>query len=208
MASGTNPDTRYCSECGRPWLLDELARFGDRLVCPVCKNSYVQKLREGVAPAAAGYQFAGFWIRFVAILLDGIILVVVGSVINAVLFGSMMPRMARIRPDTTPEEMLSVMGPMLGIFGLSFLLNTAIQCCYEAFFISRLGATPGKMALSLKVVRPDGGPISFGRAVGRYFGKFLSYMTLSIGFIIAGFDSQKRALHDMICDTRVVRVQN
>jgi uncharacterized RDD family membrane protein YckC len=62
------------------------------------------------------------------------------------------------------------------------------------------------MALDLKVVRPDGGPISLGRAVGRYFAKIVSGIILAIGYIIAGFDDQKRALHDMMCDTRVIRV--
>jgi uncharacterized RDD family membrane protein YckC len=62
------------------------------------------------------------------------------------------------------------------------------------------------MALDLKVVRSDGGPVSLGRAVGRYFAKILSGVILLIGYIMAGFDAQKRALHDMLCDTRVIKV--
>jgi uncharacterized RDD family membrane protein YckC len=81
----------------------------------------------------------------------------------------------------------------------------AINCCYETFFVARLGATPGKMALGLKVVRPDGGPVGLGRAFGRYFAKFLSMIILGIGYIMVGFDSEKRGLHDMICGTRVVK---
>jgi uncharacterized RDD family membrane protein YckC len=61
------------------------------------------------------------------------------------------------------------------------------------------------MVIGVKVLRPDGSPVSLGRAYGRYFAKFISALTLLIGFIMAGFDSQKRALHDMICDTRVVK---
>ena len=98
--------------------------------------------------------------------------------------------------------------PMLGVIGASMLLNVIVGCSYETFFIARLGATPGKMALGLKVVRPDGGPITVGRAAGRYFAKMISGMILMIGYIIAGFDSQKRALHDMICDTRVIKSQD
>ena len=56
--------------------------------------------------------------------------------------------------------------------------------------MSRVGATPGKMVLGLKVVRPNGAPVSLGRAVGRYFAKLLSSLTFCIGFIIAGFDSK------------------
>jgi hypothetical protein len=43
---------KYCSECGQPWPQEELARFGDRLICSNCKIAYAQKLREGVASAA------------------------------------------------------------------------------------------------------------------------------------------------------------
>jgi uncharacterized RDD family membrane protein YckC len=76
---------------------------------------------------------------------------------------------------------------------------------YEVVFLGKYGATPGKMALKLKVIRADGLPMSYGLAAGRYLGKILSGMLLLIGFIIAAFDEQKRALHDRICDTRVVR---
>jgi uncharacterized RDD family membrane protein YckC len=69
------------------------------------------------------------------------------------------------------------------------------------------GATPGKMALGLKIVRPDGGPISAGRAVGRYFAEILSALTLMIGYMMAGWDSEKRALHDRIADTRVIKTR-
>ena len=54
---------------------------------------------------------------------------------------------------------------------------------------------------------PDGSPVSYLRALGRYFGKLLSYLICSIGFIIAAFDDEKRGLHDHICSTRVIRVR-
>ena len=60
------------------------------------------------------------------------------------------------------------------------------------------------MAVKIKVVRPDGSPIGYGRAFGRYFGFLLSYVICLIGLIMAAFDSEKRALHDRICDTRVI----
>ena len=63
------------------------------------------------------------------------------------------------------------------------------------------------MAFGLKVVRPDGSPVGVGRAFGRYFAKMLSAMVLWIGFIMVAFEPEKRGLHDMICDTRVVRTR-
>ncbi len=92
----------------------------------------------------------------------------------------------------------------MSLIGLSVLIQFALSLAYEVYFLTTKGATPGKMALGLKVIRADGGPISAGLAVGRYFAKILSGMILWIGFIIAGFDSEKRALHDHICGTRVV----
>ena len=76
---------------------------------------------------------------------------------------------------------------------------------YETFYLVQYGATPGKMIFKLRVVTPDGGGISWGRAIGRHFAKYLSGITLMIGYIMAGFDSEKRALHDYIAGTRVIR---
>jgi uncharacterized RDD family membrane protein YckC len=67
------------------------------------------------------------------------------------------------------------------------------------------GATPGKMALGMKVIRADGQPLSVGLSLGRWAASWVSCLTLFIGYIIAAFDAQKRTLHDHICDTRVVR---
>jgi uncharacterized RDD family membrane protein YckC len=60
------------------------------------------------------------------------------------------------------------------------------------------------MACQLRVIRADGSNLDWGLAIGRHFAKILSYLTLFIGFIMAGFDEEKRALHDRICETRVV----
>jgi uncharacterized RDD family membrane protein YckC len=205
MAPGTNPDIRYCAQCGQPAPLDSFARFGDTLICPNCKDIYLQKLREGVAPVQAVFHYAGFWIRFVAALIDGIVLGVVGSAAQLLLLGSAFGPMMHVRPNAPPEETLAAVGALMGNIGLSLLISTAIGACYEGFFISRVGATPGKMALGLRVIRPNGGPVSLGRAIGRYFAKWLSSIILCIGYIMAGFDSEKRAMHDMICDTRVIK---
>jgi uncharacterized RDD family membrane protein YckC len=181
---------QYCSECGQPWPPEELARFGDRLICFNCKIAYAQKLREGVASAAT-FTYAGFWIRLVAWVIDFFILLVAGVV-------AQLP-FARLLQSRRIEDTLMAMGAV-------YLIDMAIGATYEGVFVSRFGATPGKMALELKVVRPDGGPVSLGRAVGRYFAKMVSAIVLMIGYIMVGFDSEKRALHDMLCDTRVIKV--
>ena len=90
---------------------------------------------------------------------------------------------------------------ILGIIALA-IVGPAL---YEIYFVSTRSATPGKLALGLKIVRADGAPMTTGLAVGRFFAYILdSLIPLYIGFIIAGFDSEKRAVHDYICGTRVV----
>ena len=81
----------------------------------------------------------------------------------------------------------------------------AVPAIYESWCVGKFAATPGKMACKLKVVLPDGGQVSYPRAIGRHFAKYISGMILLIGYIMAAFDKQKRSLHDRICDTRVIQ---
>jgi uncharacterized RDD family membrane protein YckC len=207
MATGIDPEVRYCSQCGQPAPLDQFARFGDALVCPNCKNSYVQKLREGVAPGLPTFHYAGFWIRFLALIIDSIILGVAGSAVQLLFFGGSMRSLTAISGagPLPPDQALAAFGVLMGAFAVSAAVGTVIAACYEGFFVARVGATPGKMVLGLRVVRPNGGPVTLGRAIGRYFAKWLSSLTLCIGYLIAAFDGEKRAMHDMIVDTRVIK---
>jgi uncharacterized RDD family membrane protein YckC len=195
-------ETRYCSECGRPTASDDLARFGDRLICPLCKDRYTQKLREGVLPAV-GMRYAGFWIRVLAFLIDSVILGTVSSILEYAMF----PAMLTNTPITPGSNPLDTLGPALTRAGWAILVSTVFSMTYSAWFIGALGGTPGLMALGLKVVRPDGSPIGYGRAVARYFAAMLGGMILGIGYLLVAFDSEKRALHDMICDTRVIKTR-
>ena len=186
----------YCSQCGQPKAELELAKFGDILVCGACKPSYAQRLREGTVQVGT-FHYGGFWIRFVAAIIDGIILGFASAAVQTIVFPSLM--------KTPPSGDISA---SLAILGLAYVLGVAMAAAYEGLFISRLGATPGKLILKLKVVRPDGGRVSLGRAIGRYFAKILSAMILLIGYIMAGFDKEKRALHDMLADTRVIKARS
>jgi uncharacterized RDD family membrane protein YckC/ribosomal protein S27AE len=179
----------FCSECGRPFSSNDLVRFGDRWICGNCKETFAQKLREGVAPQGT-MVYGGFWIRFLAVLIDGVIMFVVSLVLSRLL-----------ALGGGPADI----GAAMAFAGLTILLQMAMAATYEGVFVGLYGATPGKMALHLKVVMPDGSRVSMGRAFGRYFAKLLSSLTLLIGYIIAAFDSEKRALHDYICNTRVIR---
>ena len=81
--------------------------------------------------------------------------------------------------------------------------SSLIGAAYSIVFHWIWGRTLGKMALQIRVVSMDGGPLSFGQSVGRYFATFLSALILGIGFIMAGVRPDKRALHDLLAGTRV-----
>jgi uncharacterized RDD family membrane protein YckC len=195
-------ETRFCSECGRPFPAQDMVTIGSATVCAQCKPLYMQRVREGGQPIGVR-RYAGFWIRFVARVIDGIILGVVGLIINLPL--QMAFGLSTLRPGADIGTALPM---MMGTLGLSLAVNVVIQGVYEIYFLSTRGATIGKLALGLKVIRADGGMLTTGQAAGRFFAYLLDmYFTLLIGFIIAGFDTEKRALHDRICDTRVIHAK-
>ena len=189
-------DSARCSQCGMAASADTLARFGNDLVCPQCKDAYAQRLREGVAAPSARVG-AGFWIRFGAVLIDGAIMWIVQMVIIFAAGGAGAASVAS-GGDTAS----------IGIAGaIAYFLIIAVAASYEAVLVHMNGATFGKMALGLQVLRPDGSRLSLGRAYGRYFAKMVSAIIFGIGYIMAAFDAQKRALHDRICDTRVTKTR-
>jgi uncharacterized RDD family membrane protein YckC len=178
-------EARFCSECGRRASTDEMVRFGERWVCATCKATFAQKLREGSATVGVR-RYAGFWRRFVAVLVDGILTGV-----------ATIPLWQAMGVYERPDD--------LGLTALTLPLSILISGVYEVFFLHRWGATPGKMLLRVRVVTASGGKLSIGRAAGRYGAKYLSAFTLLIGYVMAAFDSEKRALHDHIASTRAVR---
>lgn len=180
----------YCSQCGQPYRSEDMVRFGAVAVCANCKEIYAQRLRE-TGQVTAARVYGGFWIRFLALLIDVVIL---GAVFAAVAF------VFGIFLATTRN-----VGVALGSLGLMYMGAIGLSMVYECYFLVNNGATPGKMVLGLKVITPDGGGITWGRAIGRFFAKGLSGMILYIGYIIAGFDLEKRALHDHLAGTRVIR---
>ncbi len=152
------------------------------------------KARPEVAGAsgAAAFHYAGFWSRVGAKLVDSAVLWAAGVLLTLaaapVLYGT-----GRGAPS-----------PFLDDRPLVLLVQLAVAAAYDTAFVGRFGATPGKMAVGLKVVTPGGGPVTYGTALCRFFAEILSSAILCIGYLMVAFDVQKRALHDRICGTRVV----
>jgi uncharacterized RDD family membrane protein YckC len=145
-------------------------------------------------------RYGGFWIRFVAKFMDGMILWVL-SLLLTIPYGILVGMMISKAGTGPAEANLSL---VFGISTLFYILLFAAQATYSTFFIGKFRATPGKMIFKLMVVTPDGGRVSYLRALGRYFSEIVSGMIFAIGYIMAAFDGEKRALHDRICSTRVV----
>jgi uncharacterized RDD family membrane protein YckC len=193
IAAGTG----FCSECGRPFPTNQLVALGNATVCAQCKPVYLQRVREG-GQAIGARRYAGFWIRFVARVLDGVIFGVVLTIIMVPL--SLMLGLGSMA-NLDPSRSLAATMAILGIYAL---LNIGLQFAYEVYFVSKRGGTLGKLILGLRIIRVDGSMLTAGQAAGRYLAYLLNSFTFFIGFIMAGFDSEKRALHDRICDTRVI----
>lgn len=188
VAGGANANV--CAECGKTFAPDELIPLAGRNVCAGCKPFALQKLKEGIT-IPGQIEYAGFWIRVGAKLIDGIILGVINMIVT---FG-----VGAVGSQLSGNASHAI------LLLLQVLIQFGFGASYTAWFLSRQGATPGKLALGLRVIRPDSGPISFWRGVGRYFAEMLSSFILLIGYIMVAFDDEKRALHDRICDTRVIR---
>lgn len=141
---------------------------------------------------------AGFWLRFVALIIDSFIFMVV--LFAVALVAGMVLGLAMGGRGAAAKD-LELFGNVIG-FGLGLIIPWLYYALCEA---SSWQATPGKKALGLRVTDLTGRPIGFGRASGRHWGKMVSYLILYFGFFMAGWTERKQGLHDMMAGTLVVR---
>jgi uncharacterized RDD family membrane protein YckC len=147
---------------------------------------------------AVPVRYGGFWIRFVAAIIDGILVQVVVVPVGALLGGMIgVAGVAARMPGEGTRLVAVIVGAALGLLA-SWIYEAAMES-------SSLQSTLGKMIFGMKVTDLNRNRISFARATGRHFAKYLSSMILFIGYIMAGFTERKQALHDIIASTVVVR---
>ncbi len=154
-------------------------------------------------------NYAGFWLRFVALIIDGLIIGAAQTFVIVPILAAMGLGFAGGMGNmdmSNPDDVAGLVGAVMAMAGSVWILSMAIQILYYSFMeSSKFQATFGKMALGLKVTDASGAKLDFGKAFIRNLCKLISNVTLLIGYIIAGFTEKKQALHDIIAGTLVVK---
>lgn len=150
--------------------------------------------RNAYSPQPGDRAKAGFWIRVVASVIDSFLL----SLVQFALTFAITLSVGVVGVTATDDPATSL---VVWLFGATISLG------YAVFFTGYCGQTPGKMAVRIKVIRTDGGQMTYGRAAKReILGKFVSSILLGIGYLMVAFDNQKQGLHDKIADTYVIKL--
>lgn len=139
-------------------------------------------------------HYAGFWIRVAASLIDTVLILVITFPLVYAVYG---------KDYFDPEITGFIAGPA------DFLITWVFPAVVVVLFWISRQATPGKMALSLRIVDADtGGALSVGQCVGRYLGYYVSAIPLCLGMIWVAFDKRKQGWHDKLAHTVVIRVRS
>ena len=202
-----NTDTaRLCRDCGTSLFMN----------CPSCGHENTagstfcagcgEQLREA-SPGGVGaggdpaiYEVsrpAGFWIRFLASIIDGIPLTLVSALLARLLFGENLFDAFAIESDETGA----------GGFTAGQGLNVLLSGIYATALVSMLGGTLGVLLLKMHILRPDGAMLGPGRALARYIVITLSFLLLVpiiVSAFMVGLRRDRRGIHDLVCDTVVV----
>jgi uncharacterized RDD family membrane protein YckC len=185
-----------CSQCQRTFAQSDLVQIAGNWVCGNCKPAFLSRVMAGGPDAASSVRYAGVGIRFAARFIDGLVFIVPFMIVAALL----LPNLLR-----TPGRPTMFNGAFMGaglIFGLF----------YEVLMMRYWGATLGKMACGIKIVRADASSLGWGVSFGRYFMynvvisaiPIINFILLLTTAIMAAVDDQRRGLHDRVCDTRVI----
>jgi len=206
MADGT----AFCSSCGQSFAV---AAAPPR--APMMSASVAATLGGGSAaiPAFAGnavvsrVEYAGFWLRFLALLIDNVVMGLgfVLILIPLIFLTGLRGFLDEIHPSEDMNDVGIFM--LIGVIFLAATVSLVFTWLYHALMeSSEWQATLGKKVLGLVVTDMAGQRVSFGRSTGRHFGKLITNLVPAfIGYIMAGFTEKKQALHDMLAGCLVLR---
>ena len=214
-------DTIFCSACGQ----------ATGVVAPAGVAA-VPVAAPGAAPGTSGYApaaiaapgavarytptggtifvppaYAGFWLRFLAYIIDNIVLGVIFGVAVLLAIAAIGVNYFRAMIQGLQDGNGEFPVAFVSMILIAALLTAVVSWIYHAWMeSSEYQGTLGKMALGLIVTDLNDQPVSFGRASGRFFAKIITgLIPLGIGYIMAGFTEKKKALHDMIASCLVLR---
>lgn len=179
---------RRCARCQTPFCPDCLVEIQGRPYCAGCKTEYLLDIRSGVNPG--GLNYTRFWRRFGGLFLDKLVVS-----LPSYLLLILLPTLAMSGKSGEPNLWAA-------LFWIPYIF---VQPCYEALMTQfKNGQTLGKMAMRIRIVRPDGSPISAGQAWGRSFMRLVLGCASPVGYIPYFFTPEKTTIHDMVAGTRVV----
>lgn len=182
---------RRCARCGRTFCTDCLVELRGMPYCAACKNEQLLDISSGVVDATQ-LELASGGRRAAALILDSMI----------VTFPPWLLALIFVFPDVFRGVPMNQQKVRLFSFGL-----IALYLLYDGLMTAVRGQTLGKIALRIRVVRPDGSPVSVLQAWVRALVRgAISAVFSLIDYIPGFFTKEKTCIHDMLAKTRVVNV--
>lgn len=187
------PSQVTCPQCSQQFILEEQAEEPKTFAAQSTEAIVAPKIHTNApATAVVDPEPAGFWLRVLAATIDSL-------VCNTVIFVMSLSLGYLFKTSHYSfNEMAQLIVMAMGIIVTLF---------YYIFFTGYGGQTPGKMALQIKVIHNNGTQVSYGQAIMREtIGKMISYLLLGIGYLMVAFRRDKRAMHDLLASTRVIKL--
>jgi uncharacterized RDD family membrane protein YckC len=182
---------KFCPTCGKP------LQYENAEICPSC-GVRIKEPEKLIRGGIVGENYAGFWIRFVAHIIDGIILTVV-LYASLIAFALLAIGTTSTNYSRTPDY--TAMGIMFILW--FFFAIVVVWLYYAVQESSSAQATVGKRAVNIIVTDLNGNRVGFGTASIRIIVKSIPIVG-SIGCVMIGFSANKQGLHDMAASTYVI----
>ena len=203
------PPSQDCIKCGI--VFSKFKERADDLSHPYLKRYGLDKGFPNDQVEKIHMTYAGFWHRFAASFIDGIVVGIIALIILMVTVGPtwllMLPYLSQNHMTGNPQlEAIPASFPLALFMGVS--LSVVLPVLYFIIMWGRKGATLGKMAMGIRIVRTDGSDISYGTAFLRYIGyQVVSPALFFLGYLWMLWDDREQTWHDKIASTCVVRTQ-
>ncbi len=200
----------FCSNCGQAFAVaaapQRALMMGASVAAPMGGGAASVPAHAGYA-AVSRVQYAGFWLRFLAFLIDNVVMGLgFGLILIPIIF---LTGLGGFIGAIHPNEDMNDVGifMLIGVIFLAATISLVFTWLYHALMeSSEWQATVGKKVLGLVVTDMAGQRVSFGRSTGRHFAKIITNMVPAfIGYIMSGFTERKQALHDMLAGCVVLR---